>query len=106
MNASPFSRLVETHWESLREAEPFPSLLVFIALVFTDTPLHNLPVVLGDPDLLGWVAIFDLIEACRGRRLGVMINRKDSVVFREFEGFLATIYGITHESLEHCYSLD
>lgn len=106
MNASPLSQLVETYRKSFREAEPFPPLRAYIALVFTDAPPLNVHVVLGDPDLLGEVALFDLSEACRGRRFGVTINRTDSVVFREFEVFLATIYGITHDSLEHCYCLD
>ena len=106
INASTFHELVDTYRKYIREEKIYGTILSFIALLFTETPPLTLNVVLDGPELLSRVAFYDLSEACRGRCLCVTMNRTDSVVFREFEGFLEKIHGLILESLERYYSLE
>lgn len=52
-----------------------------------------------NPDLLRKIAIYDMSQANRGRPICLRMNETNSVVFQEFEKFLAEKYGVSFEPL-------
>ncbi|MEM1606534.1 MAG: hypothetical protein QXW55_00225 [Candidatus Bathyarchaeia archaeon] len=66
-----------------------------MAWVFQEPLPENLvPIVVEDPRILRSTAIYDLSEVYVGKPICLRLNETESVVFREFEEFLKTEYGL------------
>jgi len=70
----------------------------YIAWLFSETPPENLVnIFLENPDFSKKVALYDLSPIMKGENACLKLNHTDSPVFREFERFLESEFGVKLE---------